>query len=143
MQTFLPYSDFNRTASVLDYRRLGKQRIESKQILQLCLGETDFQWKHHPVVKMWKGYESALAKYSEIICIEWRNRGYKDVQLDIFRNYLNRLPPIKMPDWMGYEPFHKSHRQALLFKNFEHYSKFFVDDVAKLEYIWPSRLQLV
>ena len=33
MQTFLPYPDFQISASVLDYRRLGKQRVECKQLL--------------------------------------------------------------------------------------------------------------
>ena len=33
MQTFLPYADFERTAAVLDVRRLGKQRVE---VLQIC-----------------------------------------------------------------------------------------------------------
>jgi hypothetical protein len=33
VQTFLPYPDFERTAEVLDDRRLGKQRVEVLQIL--------------------------------------------------------------------------------------------------------------
>jgi len=32
MQTFLPYADFKESAQCLDYRRLGKQRVEAKQI---------------------------------------------------------------------------------------------------------------
>ena len=34
MQTFLPYEDFRASARVLDRQRLGKQRVEAKQILQ-------------------------------------------------------------------------------------------------------------
>lgn len=34
MQTFLPYPDFKKSAQCLDYQRLGKQRLECKQILQ-------------------------------------------------------------------------------------------------------------
>ena len=33
MQTFLPYESFEDTAKVLDYRRLGKQRVEGMQII--------------------------------------------------------------------------------------------------------------
>ena len=33
MQTFLPYADYTRTAKCLDRQRLGKQRVECKQIL--------------------------------------------------------------------------------------------------------------
>lgn len=38
MQTFLPYPDFSKSASVLDKRRLGKQRVENLQIMQVLLG---------------------------------------------------------------------------------------------------------
>jgi Pyrimidine dimer DNA glycosylase len=36
MHTFLPYPSFEETASILDYRRLGKQRVEGFQILKTC-----------------------------------------------------------------------------------------------------------
>ena len=40
MQTFLPYPDFRQSAACLDYRRLGKQRVEGVQILKaIGLGE--------------------------------------------------------------------------------------------------------
>ena len=35
MQTFLPYPDFKKSLQTLDYRRLGKQRIEAYQIIFL------------------------------------------------------------------------------------------------------------
>jgi hypothetical protein len=35
MQTFLPYASFEETAHILDYRRLGKQRVEGWQIIPL------------------------------------------------------------------------------------------------------------
>ena len=62
MQTFLPYQDFAKTAACLDYRRLGKQRIEAKQIY-LALTVKDYGWKQHPAVKMWAGYECLLLIY--------------------------------------------------------------------------------
>jgi hypothetical protein len=34
VQTFLPFPDFDRTARVLDDRRLGKQRVEALQVLR-------------------------------------------------------------------------------------------------------------
>ena len=59
MQTFLPFSDFEKSAKALDYRRLGKQRIEAYQIWKVLTGQTT-AWKNHPAVKMWQGYEQAL-----------------------------------------------------------------------------------
>ena len=47
MQTFLPYSSFDLTMECLDYRRLGKQRVEAFQILRALRGETD-GWTNHP-----------------------------------------------------------------------------------------------
>lgn len=38
MQTFLPYESYDDSAESLDYRRLGKQRVETLQILMTLLG---------------------------------------------------------------------------------------------------------
>lgn len=38
MQTFLPYSSFKRSAAVLDNKRLGKQRVETLQVMQGLAG---------------------------------------------------------------------------------------------------------
>lgn len=35
MQTFLPYEDYEESAKSLDYRRLGKQRVETYQLLKV------------------------------------------------------------------------------------------------------------
>ncbi len=41
MQTFLPYDSYADSAAVLDRARLGKQRVEAKQILLFaCLTAT-------------------------------------------------------------------------------------------------------
>ena len=45
MQTFLPYPDFKQSAACLDYRRLGKQRVEGVQILKKILGEKSLNGK--------------------------------------------------------------------------------------------------
>lgn len=39
MQTFLPYADYAQSAAALDQKRLGKQRVETLQIMQVLLGE--------------------------------------------------------------------------------------------------------
>jgi hypothetical protein len=50
MQTFLPYSSFEESARILDYRRLGKQRVEAWQILRSLDGITK-GWSNHPAVR--------------------------------------------------------------------------------------------
>jgi hypothetical protein len=38
MQTFLPYSDITESMRVLDNKRLGKQRVETYQIISAITG---------------------------------------------------------------------------------------------------------
>ena len=55
MQTFLPYPDLRASCVVLDDRRLGKQRVETFQILR-ALTWPEYAWKNHPAVRMWRGF---------------------------------------------------------------------------------------
>jgi hypothetical protein len=140
MQTFLPYKSFNESAQCLDYRRLGKQRIEAKQLLQILLSETDKKgWRNHPALLMWKGYENSLAYYGMIICEEWIRRGYKDNQLDYFKERSN-IDNVILPHWLD-DNFTKSHRSNLLRKDKEFYSKYGWDVPDDLEYIWPTKIK--
>ncbi len=41
MQTFLPHESFKKSFKVLDYRRLGKQRVEAHQVLNVLIGRTE------------------------------------------------------------------------------------------------------
>jgi len=139
MQTFLPYPDFQETARVLDYRRLGKQRIEGRQIMMALLNLTESKaWRNHPATRMWKGYEGSLARYCFDICQEWIRRGYKDNQLEFFKKYVDTLPD-DLPSWFGDHDFHSSHRSNLLRKDKEFYSKFGWDEPDDLPYIWPVK----
>ena len=51
MQTFLPVTDFEESARLLDSPRLGKQRVETLQVL-LALELPEYGWHSHPVVTM-------------------------------------------------------------------------------------------
>jgi len=135
MNTFLPYSDFNLSAKVLDYKRLGKQRLESWQIINTLEGRSK-GWKNHPAIKMWTGYEIALKYYFNCISQEWVRRGYKHNM----GFYFPILPGISsmMPKWMGKEEFHLSHQSNLVRKFPEHYSKYFPDVPNDIPYYWPK-----
>ena len=134
MQTFLPYADFKKSVEVLDYRRLGKQRVESFQVLNVLLNRTHTKgWRNHPVTLMWTGYESALKLYQNITIREWIRRGYKN------NMQYEEIEPgsVVMPSWFGNEQFHRSHKSNLLRKDFGHYSQYF-DEPVDLEYYWPG-----
>jgi hypothetical protein len=131
MQTFIPYTDFDLCARALDYRRLGKQRVECKQILN-AIERGKGGWANHPATRMWRGYEPALRQYMRAIILEWIARGYKN-NMDIPEPENYELPP-----WWGREEIHASHRSALLEKDFEfYYDKWGWEDEPKIEYVWP------
>jgi len=132
MQTFLPYADFKKSAECLDYRRLGKQRVEARQIIDCLTGKGSLGWKHHPAVKMWDGYLSALIKYYNTIIAEWERRGYKNnMKMIVLSGEWIEYPP-----WFGRKDFHNAHKSNLLRKDSEFYGKYNWDVEPDLPYVW-------
>ena len=137
MQTFLPIASFFESATCLDFKRLGKQRVEAWQILQTLYGKSN-GWINHPAVRMWKGYEHYLSFYGLAICAEWKRRGYKDnLLMEKFWLEFNFTDSDLLPPWLGDEAFHSSHRAALLAKDLDWYSQFGWTEEPKIDYIWP------
>ena len=139
MQTFLPSDDFALCAMTLDRQRLGKQRVETLQIMQTIAGLSRGKgWVNHPATKMWIGHESYLMLYQIAIVSEWIMRGYKDTCLDkTFEAFSTIDSESTYPEWMGCDELHASHRSNLLRKNVEFYSQFGWIEPDNLEYIWP------
>lgn len=146
MQTFLPYKDFAESAGCLDRHRLGKQRIETLEIL-VILSNDQPEWmsdgwyerclshSNHPAVLMWEDYVEALVEYGVCICEEWVSRGYADRQRERILEY-SWGDEVVMPDWLT-DDFVRRHRSNLLRKNHDYYSKFGWDVPADLPYLWP------
>ena len=134
MQTFLPHTDFKTSAQFLDNKRLGKQRVEAKQILNILLNRTDKKgWRNHPAVLMWRGFEDALKLYYNHCVLEWISRGFKNTMpLEIISDDIN------YPIWYT-DTFCSFHRATLLYKNFDWYKRFNWVEKPKYEYFWPSR----
>lgn len=138
MQTFLPYgSDFEMTAFCLDMQRLGKQRVETFQILKaLTVGGG---WVHHPATKMWRGYEEALAFYGATMCREWIGRGYQDTLLSRFEGMTGGPVDYKdYPHWIDNQALVISHRSNLIRKKPDYYSTMWPGIPDNLPYVWPS-----
>ena len=134
MQTFLPYISFSQSAKCLDYRRLGKQRVEAMQILDTLEGRSK-GWANHPAVLMWKRYEEALKLYFNCISREWVERGYKHNM-----GFFDLCSVPDNPPWLGEETFHLSHQSNLARKFPEHYGPMFPGVPDNLEYVWPVTL---
>ena len=137
MQTFLPYgSDFTAAAKSLDYRRLGKQRVESWQIYRALMNQSK-GWRNHPAVKMWEGYEAALVQYGLAMCDEWIARGYKDTMRPRFVELAALHSWSGLPKWMDDSKFINSHRSNLIRKMPDVYGELWPDTPNDLPYVWP------
>lgn len=147
MQTFLPYSCFSRSLKTLDYRRLGKQRVEAFQLLvangdEWAIAERTRRtgktgppkgWTNHPAAIMWRGYNDALRHYYNLSIREWIRRGYNNTMREA------PIPVcIELPSWLGNQLFHASHRSNLLRKDPEFYSKNNWTEGPDIEYVWPK-----
>jgi len=135
----LPYPNLTKTAEVLDYRRLGKQRIETLQILHTLTG-VSHGWRNHPAVKMWEGHEVVLADYGIAMCEEWIARGYKDTTLPRLREIRDNLENQvrELPSWWGEEALHLSHQSNLIRKDPIFYGQLFSGIPDNLPYYWPT-----
>lgn len=133
MQTFLPYPSFQDSVGCLDWRRLGKQRVEAKQIL-LTL-QVGSRWHNHPAVLMWRGFEQSLQQYMNCCIQEWIRRGYRNTM-----ELAKVEEQVIMPWWFGSAKFHASHRSNLLRKNAIWYGQFGWKESHNLPYVWPVSL---
>jgi hypothetical protein len=147
MQTFLPYADFRDSSAVLDDRRLGKQRVETFQILR-ALTWPAYAWKNHPAVRMWRGFVPALVAYGLANCDEWVRRGYRDtVAMSLLEFSGGKRPDLdelaaggQLPPWLAIDVLHLSHQSSLLRKDPEWYRPWFPDVPDDLPYFWPPPL---
>jgi len=140
VQTFLPNKDFRTSFAQLDYRRLGKQRVEAEQLIRAINGEYTRGWVNHPCTRMWREHVECLQYYRDLCILEWVNRGYKNTMPFTRKDWLKlkfEFPNSKKPEWLGKNRLHSSHRAALLHKDVDFYSQFGWKEAPKLEYYWP------
>ncbi len=148
----MPYLDFRRSAQLLDDKRLGKQRVETLQIMQVLTGLRwdnnvgviePYQpkgWRTHPAVLMWRGFESALVGYQKAVCSAWTSRGFNDTcaQKTVGLLQASDLPSsIVLPPWLGQAALHLSHRSNLIRKDPDVYTPLFAGVPPDLPYLWP------
>jgi hypothetical protein len=143
MQTFVPYPDIALTARALDRQRLGKQRVETIQILNaLAPDYPRHGWRAHPAVRMWRGHEGALARYGLAMVEEWVRRGYRDERCGPqLRAFAEQHPDHTLPDWWGDDRVHRSHRSNLIRKDPSAYAHLFTHTPDNLPYYWPVEAQ--
>lgn len=162
MQTFLPYQSFPKCARLLDDKRLYKQIVECKQILNTlekkkakkfllsqehAVENIKIAWENHPAVLMWEGHEAELRYYQWCMFEQWAWRRW-GFDISGEWDYTAMGQDLVFPSWVGDERIHKSHRAKLFYKNPEHYA-LFKNDYFDLvegdcvseepEYFWPVK----
>ncbi len=129
MQTFLPFTDFTLSITTLDYRRLGKQRVEALQIIN-SLSDPNYGYRHHPVKLLWANHVDALKYYCNLCIQEWELRGYN-----------NSMDYYTLPEYVELPIFsmelYISHQSNLLRKDHAHYSQYF-NFPSDLPYVWSE-----
>lgn len=139
MQTFLPYRSFARSARVLDDKRLGKQRVETLQLLNTLTGKRK-GWRNHPAARMWRGHEDMLILYGLVVTREWKRRGFKDTcfeKIGAFIEPPGRKLKRSRPAWFDDPKVQEAHRAALVRKLPAHYRRFFPDVDETIPNYWP------
>ena len=137
MQTFLPYADFRAVAHTLDNKRLGKQRVEGLQIINIITTPNYVGgWMNHPAIHMWRGYEHALMLYVNTMIDEWQRRGFQNT-MQRYTIPDTATSPIVMPWWLGDARLHDSHKSNLLRKDPVYYHQFGWNVPPDLPYYWP------
>lgn len=162
VNTFITSSSLQECAENLDYKRLGKQRVEAYQLINVIeameQGKTlKIGWKNHPATKMWVGHLIPLKIYFNHMVREWVKRGYTntmalyDVNEEEYKIipskfngkkaiYKGQFNEKTFPWWFTFEPLVMSHKASLYRKYPEYYEKF---NDAKLKpyltkgYVWP------
>lgn len=140
--TFLPFPDFEQSLNALDDRRLGKQRVEAKQMYDALTNPDAKGWRNHPAALMWKGHEDLLALYYNISIEVWKSRG-KNNNMSYIEVDLEKIKD--KPKWLGWPAFHQSHMAALLRKDPQYYGDKFellVGPYKDYGYIWPSHISM-
>lgn len=163
MQTFFITNDNSYTAKLLDYRRLGKQRVEAIQLLDVLLRKAGLLndgkkgWSEHVAVYNWYSEEGnwlpSLIDYTQAMIDTWIARGYKNtINLDKYRDYVKNNPTLfryDNPPWMQKEAeVLISHRARLLQKDTPYYMEVFLnnnipipENWESMEYVWMKELK--
>jgi hypothetical protein len=165
MQTFLPHPNFVVSVMQLDRQRLGKQRVEARQIQRAIQGVreaahcdkamsteewrsarteafTKIGWAMHPATVMWRNHVTALMLYGDCCIREWVRRGYENnMPLLLARGHHSEemySDSVTMPEWLGSEELHRAHRSVLLRKDPDWYGQWGWTETPDLEMVWPA-----
>lgn len=137
MQTFLSESTFEESAAALDSKRLNKQLLEGRQMLNALSGNQK-GFVNHPATAMWRGYEGSFLHYLAAVSAEMNKRGIQTEKnwqaiIDLFDGHGGTLDASNLfPHWWYSDPVSKdrimwTHRANLYAKDNDYYAAYHVD----------------
>lgn len=115
MQVFVCYPEPIKVAQCLDSKRLNKQIIECRQILDAIDGKGK-GWFNHPVTKMYRSHRKWLYDYTN--CLECYRKGLTGLA-EIWSFWADNIRPPFLT-----EDFCNQHKRRLYTKNPDHYKQF-------------------
>lgn len=130
MQVFIVGSPLE-TAMALDPKRLRKQIIECRQILDALNGKS--AWSSHPCVLQYRGHEGWLKIYSECLELELLKTPNNDAVITAIQAVASVMAKKLTPCFHTQEYFDQMKRR-LYTKDPEHYAQW--ADLGKSECNW-------
>jgi len=145
MHTHVPFIGFCASVRSLDDKRLNRQILECKQILNVLNGSAD-GYRNHPAVLMWQGHERALCLYAMGACMEWRiGRKFKTHMGEDFHAMDAVLKEqgqtAGKPPWAGDLNVCRSHRSNLIRRDPEFYGELWPNTPEAMPYLWPILIE--
>ena len=166
MQTFITNSTDSLGVENLDNKRLNKQLLEARQILNILVTMRNDStatpaWRNHPAVKMWRGHEWQLFRYCIRVVIAMQERGISySKNYDAIDQLIKQVPDITaddIPKWMAdpiqFDKIITTHRSSLYYKDPVYYAQFegeaeFLDNnrdwmlcCDRCNYYWPTHAE--
>lgn len=129
MQVFVPYPEPIKVAQCLDAKRLNKQVIECRQILDAIDGKGN-GWFHHPVTAMYKPYREWLSYYAN--CLDCFHKGLYEYAR-AWNKSANKIRPPFLT-----EGFCTQHKRRLFAKNHERYKQFAEYGASDENWYWDN-----
>jgi len=154
LDTWMPYDDPIKTASILDSKRLGAQIFEGIHILASLLRFEDYlvnpkkSTRQYETTRIWKSYEKDLLYwYLKPMILEWQRRGFNWKGTVNERN-INRIskfmkknhyrPITGSPPWVCKEVC-ESHKSELVRRAPEIYAELFLGVDLSLPFIYQYK----
>ena len=149
MQTFLSEPTFAASAKALDSKRLNKQLLEGRQMLNALAGNQK-GFVNHPATQMWKGHEHRFLDYLNEVATEMMNRNIQweknhEAIVQLFDNHFLDSS-YEDPYWWSGESKQRiitTHRANLYLKDPDYYCKYTPESIEYQQTLDTNPLEVV